>query len=397
MRRAIFPVLILTAGLAAVWLVPMKRPASEAETPPAAAPTVSVVEAQPEDIALSVTAYGTVTPRTEIDLVAEISGKVIHVAPAFVAGGFFAKGELLVAVDPRDYELAVTRAEAQVAEARQSLEREQAEADLAAEEWQAMGGGETAHPLVLRKPQMAEVTAKLKSAEADLAQARLELQRTSVRAPFGGRVRSKTADLGTYVTPGEQLARIYATDVAEIRLPLDDRQLQFLDAPLGRQKERRSSEQPDVEISAMFAGKHRRWFGKIVRTEGTIDPQSRLLYVVAEITDPYMADRANGKPPLAPGMFVTATIRGATFKQVYPVPRIAMRNPAELLIVDDDDVLRVRPVDVLKEEPDRVIVSRGLHRLDRVVVKHPANIFAGTKVRVTPDTDSPAIAKATGR
>ncbi|MGI9450231.1 MAG: efflux RND transporter periplasmic adaptor subunit, partial [Geminicoccaceae bacterium] len=146
MRRAILPVMILALGALAAWFIPMKRPASEVEPPIAAAPIVSVIVAQPQDLALSVTAHGIVTPRTEIDLVAEVQGKLIYAAPTFVAGGFFAKDDLLLSIDPRDYELAVVRAEAAVAEARQNLKREQAEADLAAEEWQTLGGGRDASP-----------------------------------------------------------------------------------------------------------------------------------------------------------------------------------------------------------------------------------------------------------
>lgn len=393
MRRTILPILILLLGLSAAWFMPIKRPASEDGPPAVIAPTVSVVSAQPEDLALAVTAHGTVTPRTEIDLVAEVSGKLIRSAPAFVAGGFFSKGDLLLSIDRRNYELAVTRAEAVVAEARQNLERERAEAELAEEEWQALGNGRTANPLVLRKPQMEDALAKLKSAKADLALAKLELERTRLRAPFDGRLRSKEVDVGSYVTSGEKLARLYATDVAEIRLPLDDRQLRYLDLALGRNADRRSTERPAVAITAEFAGRTHGWTGRLVRTEGTIDLESRLLYAVVEVADPY-APSLDGKPPLAPGMFVMAVIEGNIFERVYSLPPAALRRPGEVLVVDDKDVLQTRSVGVLKHEPDRVVVDTGLRPGDRVVVEQSANALPGMTVRIEPSEARPSVARA---
>lgn len=394
MRRAVLPILILLVGFAATWFMPSKRPASEDGPPTTVTPTVSIIEAKPEDLALSVMAYGSVTPRTEIDLVAEVSGKLTYVAPSFVAGGFVSRGELLLSIDRRDFELAVTRAEAVVAEARQNLERERAEADLAREDWQALANGRKASPLVLREPQMEDARAKLKAAKADLALAELALDRTGLRAPFDGRVRSRDVDVGSYVAPGEALARLYATDVAEVRLPLDDRQLRYLQLPLGGRFDHQPSRRPKVEITAEFAGRRHQWSGQIVRTEGAIDPESRQLYAVAEIADPYATDRENGKPLLAPGMFVTAVIEGAVFERVYSLPAETLRDPGEVLVVDDQDVLQARSVEILKSEPGRVVVNKGLSPGDRLVLSRSADLFAGTTVRIEPSEEPSSLARA---
>jgi len=390
MTRVMLPILILSIGLTAAWLVPINTPASKTAPEAESAPIVTVMDARPEDIELAVTAYGTVTPRTEIDLVAEVGGKLVYVAPALVEGGFFNKGDLLLAVDPRDYALAVTRAEAAVVEARQSLERERAEADLAREEWRALGGGKAADPLVLRQPQMAEVTARLKAAEADLELARLAVERTDLRAPFDGRVRSSEVGTGSYVTAGEALARVYATDVAEIRLPLDDRAMRFLDLSL----DERHQPGPVVDIRTEFAGKRHHWSGRIIRTEGTIDPQSRRLYAVVEVADPYRTDRDEGRPPLAVGMFVTASVSGSVAERVYALPAAAFRRPGEVLVVDDEGILRARSVDVLRSERDRIIVSKGLRPGERVVIDHPAHVFVGSMVTVSSPKTSPSLARA---
>ncbi|MGI9502189.1 MAG: efflux RND transporter periplasmic adaptor subunit, partial [Geminicoccaceae bacterium] len=289
-----------------------------------------------------------------------------------------------------DYALSVIRAEAAVVEARQSLARERAEADLAREEWRTLGGGKAADPLVLRQPQMEEATARLKAAEADLELARLAVERTDLRAPFDGRVRSSEVGAGSYVTAGEALARVYATDVAEVRLPLDDRALRFLDLSL----DERQQTGPEVDIRAKFAGKRHHWSGRIIRTEGTIDPQSRRLYAVVEVADPYRADRDEGRPPLAVGMFVTASVSGSVAERAYALPAAAFRRPGEVLVVDDEGILRARSVNILRSERDRIIVSEGLRPGERVVVDHPARVFVGSMVTVASPKTSPSLARA---
>ncbi len=167
--------------------------------------------ARPQAVRLNVHSQGVVAPRTEINLVSEVAGKIDHVHPAFAAGGFFKKGEVLLTIDPRDYDLAVTKIQAEVAEARKELLREEAEAEQAAREWQALGDGGEASDYVLRKPHLEERRAKVAAARADLAEARLKRARCELRAPFAGRVREKKADIGQYVTAGETLAHIYGS------------------------------------------------------------------------------------------------------------------------------------------------------------------------------------------
>ncbi len=382
MRRAFVPILILGLGFLAVWFMPTNSPVIDIEPDEVTSPAVSVIEAKPENLKLSITAYGMVTPKSEIDLVAEVSGKVTFASPSFVAGGFFSKGDLLLSIDRRDFELAVTRAEAAVAEARQFLIREQAEADLAAEEWQAIGRGQDANPLVLRKPQLEEARAKLKAAEADLSLTRLELERTDLFAPFDGRLRSKTVTTGSYVSAGESLARLYATDVVEVRLPLDDRQLRYLNLPFGQQVGDHVNKRPRVEISAVFAGRRHQWIGRIVRSEGIIDTESRVLYAIAEIDRSKQAKTDAGQIPPAIGMFVEATIKSGLFENVYALPASALGQPDTVLVVDDDHVLQSRTVGILKRYADRIVISEGLHPGDRVVVDQHANMLAGMTVRV---------------
>ncbi|MCI0438277.1 MAG: efflux RND transporter periplasmic adaptor subunit [Chloroflexi bacterium] len=229
--KILFPLLVLAAGLVAAWALISHSPQAKLQAPPRELPEVRVIRVEPRTVRLNVDSQGIVAPRAETDLVSEVAGRVVKVAPSFAAGGFFKWGEVLVAIDPRDYEFAVTKAQAQVVEARRALLQEQAEVEQARSDWKALGEGKPTD-FALRKPHLAEAQAKLAAAEAELKLARLNLERTELRAPFDGRVREKKVDVGQYVTQGSALARLYAADIAEVRLPLAIDQLAYLDLPL---------------------------------------------------------------------------------------------------------------------------------------------------------------------
>ena len=254
MRRLLFPILILTISLLAAWLMPTKHPNVKSAPVVGKPAVVSVVDAQPRDLQVSTTVYGTVTPRTQIDLVAEVSGKVVSIAPGFAAGAFFSKDETLITIDPREYELVVTRSEAQVLEARQQLRKAEAAAEIDRKAWRSLSGGDNGRMVDLQEIKLAEAQARLKLATVDLELARLQLARTEVKAPFAGRVRSNNAGIGKFVTAGESLAQVYSIDVAEIRLPIEDRQLRYIDLPFDDGSSHSSSRGPHVEITAEFGG-----------------------------------------------------------------------------------------------------------------------------------------------
>jgi len=252
-------------------------------------------------------------------LVPEVGGKITYVSPKFLSGGLFRKGDVLYRIDQADYNVAVIRAEAAVARAQQLLVREKAESEIARMDWEDLGTG-PASDLTLRKPQMMEAEASLQSAEADLENARIRLGRTAVRAPFNGRVREKFADLGQYVNPGARLGRIFATDITEIRLALSDADLTRLDIPVAYVAKDREAA-PDVLISGTIGGQIREWPAKIMRTDSIFDTQTRSLFAIAEVVDPYGKGVAEGGYPLAPGMYVDAKISGKKLQNVITIPR----------------------------------------------------------------------------
>lgn len=361
----LIPLLILAVGVLGAWAMYLSRPQAETRIPDAPPPVVRVQNVELVDVQLRVESQGTVVPRTESTLTPQVSGRVIDVASSFVAGGFFEKGDVLVRIEPFDFQQAVIQAEAQVAQAKLRIEREQAEAEVARREWESLDGGE-APSLTLREPQLAEARAALRASEAALEQARRNLERTTLRAPYAGRVRGKNADVGQFVTAGSPLATIYAVDYAEVRLPLADDELAFIDVPYAYRGERGRKSGPEVILRADFAGSTHQWRGRVVRTEGEIDPRSRLVHVVARVPDPYGRGPEGNRPPLAVGLYVEAEILGDEAKSVAIIPRSALRSENQVLVVDAEDRIRFRQVDVLRTLDTEVTVREGLRSGERL-------------------------------
>lgn len=372
--KIVLPVLLLLLGVAGVVVLVKLRPAAKPAPHEPVVPLVRVVSVAPTNHQFVVLSQGNVTPHTDIQLAAEVAGSVIAVAPSFREGGFFAAGEVLVRVDPRDYELAATRAAAQLAEARVRLEREEAEAAVALAEWRELGGDRPANPLVRREPQLAEARATVAAAEAALAQAKLDLERCELRAPFAGRVWQKRVDAGQYVRKGDEVGRIYATDYAEVRLPVPLTELAFLDLPLAGAPA--AGQGAAVTLQARLGGELVTWTGRVERTLGEVDARSRMVTAVARVDEPFART-----PPLAAGLFVEAQLAGRGVEGVLVVPRAAMRGPDQVLAVDAEDRLRFRPVEVVRLERDRAVLRGGLAAGDRVCVSPLDAPVEGMRVR----------------
>ncbi|OAI03808.1 efflux transporter periplasmic adaptor subunit [Methylomonas methanica] len=375
--KVLLPILVLLAAAGAAWAIIASKPQAVQQSAPPVIPKVNVVRVQPQSLRLNVISQGVVTPREAIDLVTEVGGKVAQVNPAVVAGGFFAANELLLTIDPRDYDYAIVAAEAQLAEAQRVLINEQAQVEQAHSEWQALGEGEPT-ALALRKPQLAEAQAKLKAAEADLTKAKLNRSRCELRAPFAGRVLNKQAGLGQYLPSGAVIARIYASDIAEIRLPISTDQLAYLELPLGHAANNKTQHWPAVTLRAELAGKPQSWQGRIVRSEAALDDNSGQLYLVAQVAEPFR--ETPDRPPLLSGLFVQAEIEGVRREGLFTLPRTALNGLQQAKLVDAEQRLEIRQLQVLRHDAERVIVKGGLNPGDRVVVSELPVPVAGMQV-----------------
>ena len=378
-RMILLPIAILILGLVGTLALVRSRPPVETQPVEVLAPLVRVVEIEQRSVSLDVTAQGTVLPRTETTLMAQVAGEIVAVAPSFETGGFFRRGEVMVSLDRRDHEIALERAEARVAQNQLRVVLERAESQVAAEDWRDLGQGE-ADPLVLREPQLAEAEAAVAAAEADVKKARLDLERTRIRAPFDGRVRTKHVDLGQFVVPGQAIAGVHAIDYAEVRLPVPDDELAFVDLPFGF-SDGPDGAGPPVQISARFAGRRHAWQGSIVRTEGELDATSRMLHLVARVEGPYRRGDDPERPPLAVGLFVDATIAGRTLADAVLLPRSALHEAGQVLVVDEDNRLRLRDVDVARVDSETMVLSGGLKEGERVCVSQLDVVVDGMEVR----------------
>jgi RND family efflux transporter MFP subunit len=267
-----------------------------------------------------------------------------------------------------------------VANAKLRLAQEQAEFRVAHSEWEDLGKGE-ATPLTMREPQLENAKAAVAASEADVVTAERNLERTEIRAPYVGRVRQKNVDVGQFVTIGSPVGVIYAIDYAEIRLPLPDRELAYLDLPLVYRGQSARKKGPKVTLRAEFAGQVYEWQGHIVRTEGEIDPQSRMVHAVAQVTDPYGRGKDPDRPPLAAGLFVEAEIEGYEAENVVVLPRAALRDGDRVLVVDEENRLRFRDVDLLRVTRKEIIVRSGLTAGERVCLSPLEAVTDGMRVR----------------
>jgi RND family efflux transporter MFP subunit len=263
-------------------------------------------------------------------------------------------------------------------------------ADVANREWERIGKGEPTS-LTLREPQLAEARAQIASAQKALEQAERDLERTRIRAPYAGRIRKQLVDRGQYVTRGAPAAVIYAVEYAEVRLPLPSRDLAFVDLPLSYRGSPEEQHRPEVELRANLAGRDEIWTGHIVRTEGEIDPRTRLIYAVARVEDPYGREQATDRLPLAAGLFVEARIAGRSVSDVVVLPRSSLRGTDEVLIVDAEDRLRIRKVAVLRAEDQTVVIGSGLEEGERISLSPMDVVVDGMKVRTAEDQAVPPV------
>jgi len=386
--KIILPIIVLAIVVGLGQIIINSKPQPEKKTPPPRIVAVETLAVQPQSAPLSVSSQGTVRPRVETNLTAEVAGRIDSVSPNFRDGGFIRKGEVLIQIDPVDYEAALANAKAQLAQARFNLAQEKALSEQAAADWEDLGRGD-ASELALRKPQLEQAQAAIESAEAGVTRAQRNLERTELRAPYDGRVVDQTADLGQYVGANSTLGRIYGTDVAEVFLPLSNDELARLELPTRLDTEE-AVRGPKVLLSTRYGNRTYTWEGQVVRTGATFDQRSRLLDVVVEVKDPLAPSSDQpGRPPLKPGKYVEAFIEGRMIEDAYTIPRSALREGNTVLIALEDDTLTRREVTVIQADTEQAIISEGLEPGDRVVTSPVEYVIEGMQLRIeNPESDA---------
>ncbi|HIG40594.1 MAG: efflux RND transporter periplasmic adaptor subunit [bacterium] len=378
------PALIILSAIGVSWVMVIMRP--EASLKPPEPPTLLVNSfiVQPVDVSIKVIASGTVAPHTETLLVAEITGRIVEVSPVFFSGGFLNKGDVILKIDPRNHMAELKRAEAAMVRAKTQLAQEKSLAIYERgdfEQRRADNPDIAATDLAFRKTQLTRAVAEVVAAEAQLVRANGDLDRTEIRMPYAGLIREKRANLGQYVNPGTPLSVIFAVDFVEVRLPLSAPQVKKLSLPRLRLDGSNA-----VRVIVTTSDSSKVWAAKLVRTEGVLDLQSRTLYAIARVEDPYgylFGEEAGEETePLRVGSFVDVTIPGPTLRQVIPIERHMLKPGNRVWIIDDELRIRPRSVQLAYIDADMAYVSAGLEAGARVCVTPIDNPLPGTRVRI---------------
>ena len=379
-RQLIPPTIIIAAVAIAAFLGSIKQsPDKPPET--TQAPVVEIHSIFPQNSIIQIDSQGTVQPTVETTIMSEVSGAVSYVAPVFAAGGFFKKGDELLHLDPLNYEVRLQQAQASLALASARLKEETARSKAEKDRWVASGKSlDKAPPLLIRTPYIEEAKANVKAAKAELRQAETLLEKTRVTAPYDGLVKTRQANLGQFISLGANLGTLVKTDKVEVRLPVTASALPFLESINDSQAQNKRLK---VEITARFGQEKITWPAEIVRREGVIDPQNRLHYFIALIDDPYALTQANAsKPILTVGSFVQAKIYANQLENIYVVPRKLLRRNNELLVIEDNQYLKMRSVNVIYSTSEKTYIDTGLSPGDQLVVSEISNPIEGTLVQI---------------
>ncbi|MEM9157825.1 MAG: efflux RND transporter periplasmic adaptor subunit [Verrucomicrobiota bacterium] len=391
----IFIPIVLIGGAAFVYKYLVDTAAPPRQRPNfATTPEVVARPLKGESYPITLESQGTVRARTTSTLIPEVRGRIVNISPNFREGAFFEEGDVLLEIDASDYETELVVAEAAYAQAELRLLEEQARYDQAKTDWEKINPGEEANSLTLREPQIRQAKASAASARARVENAQRNLERTNIRAPFAGRVLSKNVDVGQYISPGNQLARIYAVDFAEVRLPLTASQFAFLNLPsVYRGENPTFQEGPLVSLTSTVGGETHTWRGRIVRAEGSVDTRTRQYFVVAQVRNPY-GRTEDGRPPLKVGSFVTAEIQGKTLEDVYVIPRKLLRENVFVLLVDKENYLARRRVSIAWQTDDVIVVDKGLAPGDRLCLTEVPYALEGWPVNAKDETGDILLAEA---
>lgn len=382
--RAFVPLLLIGTAIAIAVLMDQLQPVPEKTVTPEAALAVKTQVVERVNVTLQVESQATVRPRTRTILISEVTGTVLEVSSNYIVGGKFNAGDVLLRLDPSDYNVALERAKALEISRQALYELEKARSVQAKKEWQMTGRPESEAPLLaLRKPYLAEAEANLLQAQAEVRQAEIKLQRTTIRAPYAGMVTEKSVDVGQYVTVGSRLGETFAIDFVEVRLPLTERDLAnidpaFLQSDMGGE---------NVRLSGSVNGVETNWKAQLVRSEGVINELNRSQYLVARVADPYglIGGSDDAVSPLLVGTFVTAQFSGKTLNDVVRVPRGTLLQGSRVAVVNEDQTLSFRKVKVLFSDENYYFVNEGLESGMELIISAVGTAVDGMPLQVRND------------
>lgn len=379
-RRAVVfaaPLLLVAGAVGGVMTLMATAPKPEKNTEEPLPIAVEIAAARSETTTLRVATQGQVKSKNEADVAAQVAGQLISVSTALEPGAYFKKGDVLAEIDPAQYRLAVDRSRGQVARAKEALARARSEASLAEEDWKDLGLSGDPSDLTLQKPQVSAALADLRTAESAVGESQLNLDRTKIRAPFDGRVMTRKANVGDFISPGTPLASIFAVDVAQVRIPLTDADLAVLGLAPGYSAGD-GQDAPVAKLSAVVGGEPREWTGRLSLVDASVDPSTRLVYGLVEVVDPFGSAYA---APLAPGLFVEVRINSGASQQLVSIPRGALKKNQYVYVVGKDGAIKAREVTPVMADATTLYFRNGIAAGEKVVASFLPSPRDGLKVR----------------
>ncbi len=378
--KIVLPILIIVLGIILMKVMFLAKSPPERIEKEHKGDLVEVLRVSPEDHRVRIIATGTVQARREAEISPQVEGKVSDVAPQLIVGGLFRKGEQMLAVEDQDYVLVQEQAEAELIQAGLELTTMESRARIARQEWERLDLTEKGepNPLVLYVPQMQSAKAKLKSARARVRKAELDLGRTQITAPFNCRVRSKNVDVGQFVRVGSNVVTVVGTDSVEILLPLPLEILSTIALP------QKNGQKGAPALVRLDGGNDKNlWEGYVDRSIGEVDPRGRMARIVVVVDDPYGLKKptSGNNLDLELGMFVEVEIEGPVLSDVVPVPRVALRENSTIWLADEENRLRIRSVEVVWSDRNRVFLRSGLRKGERVILTNLSGAAEGALLR----------------
>ena len=385
-KKASLPLFVVAASVVVAFLVNNSQPEVKKRTHHKKPVAVNSQVLKEQPWAATIDTQGTVEARTMTTLASRVSGEVTWVSEELKPGGFFEKGDLLLKIEPIDYELAIKSAEAELAEARFIYKEEDAQSAQALLNWKRLSRTEQPNDLVLRKPQLARAKAVVDSGIAKLKRAKLDLKRTQIKAPYAGRVLEQYVDIGQFLSSGTSLVKLFAIDRVEVRLPLSEKQREQLNLPSFYRGEsiKKTHHKLPIKVSAKIGGINYQWPAYFSRVEGAMDRETRQQYIVAEINDPYKRNES-GRPPLEIGQFVKAELKGRLNEGLFLIPRSAVHSDNQVMLIDKEQRIHRQTVSVLSEESGFAIIDDGLSAGERLCTSYVPFLANGTIVKLASD------------
>tara|TARA_B100001094_G_scaffold333148_1_gene409021 strand:- start:3173 stop:4429 length:1257 start_codon:yes stop_codon:yes gene_type:complete len=376
----LLPLLIIVAAFFVFFALKASKPKPDQKQQTESYPLVEVMQVSPETVQFEISSYGVTQPKYQTQLVSQVSGKIMRVSDKFAVGAMIKKNKVLAQIEPSDYKTELAQARANLAKAQAQYQREKAESEVAARDWQQVTNQKPTD-LGLRKPQLKQEKANVDYAKAALERAKRNLDRTAIRAPFDGLIRVRNIDLGQYITSGKMVGELYDTRMTEIRLPISAQDIAFLPDY--------QNETVGVTLTAKLAGQPVIWEGIITRDEGIIDETNRMLYLIAEVKDPYIRlNQTEHQHPLKFGSFVSAQIQGMQLSGVFKIPRYLVRDDQVMLV--NNKKISYQKVTVIRSDKKFAYISAGLKAGDLISLTQLENVQEGAAIQFLNTPKSPA-------